>query len=248
MIYKAAFFDLGSTLINYDNHPWDELGRMGCESARPLLDGLTLEAVTPERLWADFHYAIDQMFENHSEDLKEIDLYEVTAMILANLGVRHLDGLATRFVDAYYQPITTQISLIPGAREILSKFKAAGLKIGLVSNTIFPATFHRREMERFGIMNFFDFTIFSSELKIRKPKKEIYLTALEMAGSLPEETVFVGDRLVEDVGGPQSVGIRGILKFTEGRDYSALIEPFKTIHSLGELEKIVLSQVGGKRE
>jgi len=62
-----------------------------------------------------------------------------------------------------------------------------------------------------------------------------------LAGSKPDETIFVGDRLVEDVGGPQSVGIKGILKFTDGRDYSAPITPYKTIHELSELDSILLA-------
>ena len=241
MKYKAILFDLGSTLINFDNNSWDELGRRGCEAAGKLLDGMTNEVITPEKLWADFHYAIDMMFENHSEDLKEIDIYEVTAKILANLGITSPDGLVTRFVDTYYQPITTQITLIPGADAILKSIKEAGSKIGLVSNTVFPAKFHRAEMTRFGILPYFDFTIFSSEIGYRKPKKDIYFKALELAGTQPEETIFVGDRMVEDVGGPQSVGIKGILKFTDGRDYSAPVTPYKTIHELSELKSILLA-------
>jgi HAD superfamily hydrolase (TIGR01549 family) len=239
--YKAVLFDLGSTLINYDNNSWDELGRRGCTAAGKLLDGMTPEPISPERLWEDFHYAVDLMFENHSDDLKEIDLYEVTTRILAKLGIVSQDGLINRFVDTYYQPITTQITLIPGASEILKKLRESGSKIGLVSNTVFPAKFHRAEMTRFGILPFFDFTIFSSEIGFRKPKIDIYLKALELAGSKPDETIFVGDRLVEDVGGPQSVGIKGILKITDGRDYSAPVTPYKTIHELSELDSILLA-------
>jgi putative hydrolase of the HAD superfamily len=242
MNYNAVLFDLGSTLISYENNNWDELGRRGCAGACPLLKGLTAIEVTPERLWDHFHSAIDRMFANHSEDLAEIDLTFVTNSILANLGIASLDGLAGEFIDAYYRPITMQVSLIEGAAEILADIKSAGMKIGLVSNTIFPAEFHRREMERFGIYKYFEFTIFSSEFKFRKPKKEIYMKALELAGTNPDRTIFVGDRLVEDVGGPQAVGIRGVLKRVDGRDYSASVTPFKTITMLNELQDIILGQ------
>jgi len=240
MNYDTVLFDLGSTLINYDNSTWDELGRLGCANAYPILKDIAPVELTPERLWDNFHYAIDQMAVSHNEDLSEIDLVAVTNSILANLGINSLDGLAGRFIDAYYQPITAQITLLPGAEEILKKFGGVGLKIGLVSNTIFPAEYHRREMKRFGIFDFFDFTIFSSEFGFRKPKKEIYFKALELANSQPRRTIFVGDRLVEDVGGPQAVGIRGVLKRVEGRDYAAPITPFDTIMNLRELEDIVL--------
>ena len=148
MKYKAVIFDLGSTLINYENNSWDELGRMGCANAAPLLKGISQVEISPELLWSDFHDAIDQMFINHTADLGEIDLREVTASILTKLGITVLDGFAGRFIDAYYQPITAQCSLLPGASEILGKLKDAGLKIGLISNTIFPGDFHRGEMKR----------------------------------------------------------------------------------------------------
>ncbi|HBZ00588.1 MAG TPA: hypothetical protein DEO84_04610 [candidate division Zixibacteria bacterium] len=241
MKFNAVIYDLGSTLIDYENHNWDELGLMGCQNACPTLNGMSNTLITPELLWQDFHYTIDQMFENHSKDLAEIDLYEVTSNILKKLGISVLDGLVTRFVDAYYLPITNQCTIIPGAEEILAKCKKEGLKVGLVSNTIFPANFHRAEMERFGILKYFDFTIFSSEFKSRKPKKDIYLKALELAGAKPDNAVFVGDRLLEDVEGPQAVGIKAILKFIKGRDYSAPITPYRTIYKLSELEKIILA-------
>ncbi len=240
MKFKAVLFDLGSTLINYENHNWDELGYMGCKSAAELLVNEIGLHVPADKLWDNFHNTIDQMFLNHTEDLAEIDLYQVTADILKGQGITTLDGLPKRFLDAYYLPITNQISLLPGANEILSQIKNSGMKIGLISNTIFPAAFHRAEMTRFDILRYFDFTIFSSEFKFRKPKKEIYLNALSLAGAKADDTVFIGDRLVEDVGGPQSVGIKGILKFTDDRDYSAKIVPFKTIRELDELEKIIL--------
>ena len=151
MKYEAVIFDLGSTLINYENHSWDELGRMGCANAAPLLRDISNVEISPELLWSDFHDAIDQMFINHTADLAEIDLYEVTSLILKKLGINVIDGIAGRFIAAYYQPIAEQCSLLPGAQEILKKIKDVGLKIGLISNTIFPADFHRAEMRKFGI-------------------------------------------------------------------------------------------------
>ncbi|OGC95202.1 MAG: hypothetical protein A2W25_02015 [candidate division Zixibacteria bacterium RBG_16_53_22] len=240
MKYDTVLFDLGSTLIKYENSSWDELGRLGCANAYPILEDIAPIELTPESLWENFHNAIDQMAVSHNEDLSEIDLVAVTDSILSKLGINSLDGLARKFIDAYYQPITAQITLLPDSREILEKFEGAGLKIGLVSNTIFPAEYHRREMKRFGIFDFFDFAIFSSEFGFRKPKKEIFFKALELAGSEPNRAIFVGDRMVEDVGGPQAVGIRGVLKRVDGRDYSAPVAPFQTITNLRELEDIVL--------
>lgn len=239
MKYELVIFDLGSTLIKYDNQSWDELGLMGCENAVPLLKEETGIEVSPEKLWQAFSTVIGRMFK--AQELKEIDLHEITSGILTDFGIVVTDGLPGRFIKAYYQPVARQVSLIPGAPDILSKIKEEGMKIGLLSNTIFPANYHRDEMKKFGIFGYFDYTLFSSEEKIRKPNEKFYRKALSLTRTKPENAIFIGDRLVEDIGGPQSVGIKGVLKYTEGRDYSADITPYKIINELGELENILLT-------
>ncbi len=241
MKFDAVLFDLGGTLIIYENkHSWKELALLGCRNAAPVLERLSGAKIPPERIRSRLLQALDDAIQTHSEDLAEIDFFEIISVILSDLGVEISDGLPAKFVDSYYEPTTEQITLIPGAVELLSKLKDAGLKIGLISNSIFPAIFHRDEMRRFNILRYFDFTIFSSEVMIRKPNKEIYLKALSLTKTQSERTVFVGDRLLEDVAGPQAVGMKAILKFDERRDYSDPVEPYRTVHSLDELEKIIL--------
>jgi len=238
--FKLVLFDLGGTLINYENSSWPELGRLGCaEGAKFLKENLGTD-ISVEDLNTSLHGAIGQMIKSRPDAYAELDLVALAGEVLKESGINITDGLPRKFIQAYYRPIRNQITLVPYANEILSEIKVAGLKIGLVSNTIFPAEFHRLEMRRFGLFRFFDFTLFSSEEKIRKPCREIYLKALKLGDSDPQDAVFIGDRLEEDIEGPQAIGIKAILKYVEGRDYSADIKPFDTIRDLQELEKIII--------
>jgi putative hydrolase of the HAD superfamily len=240
MKFKLVLFDLGGTLINYENSSWTELGRLGCiEGAKYIKEALNLE-IEVEKLDAKLHSAVGRMIQSQGDSETEINLIDLTGKTLQEFGIKITDSLPEKFIAAYYKPIREQITLVPYAREILSKIKGAGMKIGLVSNTIFPADYHRFEMREFGIYDYFDFALFSSEEKIRKPGKEIFFRALKLAGIDPRDTVFIGDRLAEDVGGPQSIGIKAILKYYDGRDYSADIKPLETVRDLRELEKIIL--------
>ncbi len=240
MKFKLALFDLGGTLIDFENRPWHELGMMGCrESSRFLKDNFGAE-ISPEVLNEKFYLVIDQMIESRTENDVEIDLIAETKEILRGFGIDMINGIPEKFIRAHYKPIREQITLVPGAVEILTELKQADVKIGLVSNTVFPADYHRSEMRDFGIFDYFDFTLFSCEEKIRKPNEDLYLRALTMGGTEAGQTVFIGDRLLEDVGGPQSVGIKGILKHVKRREYSADIEPFETIYDLAELRNIIL--------
>lgn len=51
--------------------------------------------------------------------------------------------------------------------------------------------------------------IYTSEnLKCYKPSKSFYLSILDDAGLKPEEVLFVGDSFVDDVLGPQNIGMK----------------------------------------
>ena len=66
------------------------------------------------------------------------------------------------------------------------------------------------DLERLGIARYLDASVFSSEVRVRKPDPRIFREALERVGTGPDETVFVGDRLYDDIGGAQAVGMRAV--------------------------------------
>ena len=242
MKFDTILFDLGGTLIIYENeHSWRELAYLGCRRAGAMLGRSMGFEISTRELSVKLLDTLDRMLEAEIENMAEIDIYGLVREVLEYFETKAVDGLPSRFLEEYYKPTTDQIVLEDGAVDILAKIKSAGMKIGLVSNSIFPAEFHRAEMRRFGIFDYFDFTVFSSELGIRKPKKEIYQKALELAGSGRERTVFVGDRELEDIVGPREMGIAPILKFVERREYSPDIDPLATIRELKELDKLLLS-------
>jgi putative hydrolase of the HAD superfamily len=58
-----------------------------------------------------------------------------------------------------------------------------------------------------GLAQRLDFSVFSSEVGTRKPHSAIFERALDALGVEPERTVFVGDRLYEDIRGAAEVGM-----------------------------------------
>lgn len=86
------------------------------------------------------------------------------------------------------------------------------LAIGIVSNTVVQAEAIDHYLDLQGILPLVDFRILSSALGWRKPHPAIYAAALSKAGARPEEALFVGDRLLEDILGPGRLGIPGVLR------------------------------------
>ena len=240
MSYKAVFFDLGGTLIEYENHDWATLGKMGLAAVHPFLKNLYPQLPQPDLFAQTFYRHLRELLDQR-EIHAEISLYDAVDIILRKMSLDVSDGLAHQFVDIYYKPVTEQISVIAGANELLQTLKRAGLKIGLISNTIFPEKFHLQELADFGLRKYFDFTIFSSSVGMRKPAGGIFKMALGLAGGSPAETIFIGDRFDADIAGAKNAGIAAVWIFHENRDNPDGVTPDFEVEKLSELTSIVLT-------
>src|SRR5207237_264278 len=68
-----------------------------------------------------------------------------------------------------------------------------------------------QQLAALGLLSSFDGVTFSSEVGVRKPHPEIFTDALRKVGVDAGRAVFVGDRVREDVQGPQRLGMRAVL-------------------------------------
>ena len=66
-------------------------------------------------------------------------------------------------------------------------------RLGIISNDV--KEWSQKLLDKFNIKRYFDLIIISGEIKIRKPDKEIFQYFLDISNSIPEECVFVDDRL-----------------------------------------------------
>jgi len=238
---KAILFDMGSTLIEFENSTWDILGRACAEKGYEFLKQKNLNLPEFEEFSKLLEIEYLKARREVEENLNEFEFEKVAWNFFNALKLSTADGLYESFMVVYYRPVTDQLTLIDGAEDVLRYFKERNLKIGLVSNTIFPERFHLRELKRFGLYPYLDSHLFSSEVGVRKPHPQIFLKALNELNIDSSQSVFVGDRMVEDVGGAQKVGMKGILRYHVGRDYSAPITPDAQIVELKELPEKVLT-------
>ena len=85
-----------------------------------------------------------------------------------------------------------------------------GVRVGVLSNTIWTGDYHRAVFERDGVLDLIDADIYSSELAWTKPHPEAFKAAAAALGVEPAEAVYVGDRPFEDIHGSQLAGMRAI--------------------------------------
>src|SRR6266581_7193478 len=138
--------------------------------------------------------------------------------------------------------------LDPHIRETLERLRAAGYRIGLVSNTGRTwGRFLRPIQDDMGIGRYFDVPVFSDEVGVRKPNPRIFQVALDALGVRPEETVHIGDDVVADVDGAKRLGMRAVW-FNDGMPAEHAVHswsettaarPDAEIHAHAELPQIL---------
>lgn len=119
--------------------------------------------------------------------------------VLTSCGAAFSDGLRQE-AHAVLDEAQGQVDFFPGVPETLHRLKAAGLRLGIVTNTFDSTETKRRWFSRVGIQDLWDSFATSCELKLLKPNPGIYLAALAPLDVYPVEAAFVGHSQSELVG------------------------------------------------
>jgi putative hydrolase of the HAD superfamily len=132
--------------------------------------------------------------------------------VLTDCGIdihsgRHLAAMATYL--EFWEPHT---KADPEAAPLLRGLRDRGIKVGVLSNTLWPREHHERVFARDGLLELIDGAVYSSEIEVGKPHQDAFAAALAAVGEPdPACAVFVGDRAWDDIHGAQRVGMRAIL-------------------------------------
>jgi putative hydrolase of the HAD superfamily len=121
----------------------------------------------------------------------------------------------------------------PDVPAALRALREAGVRIVVVSN--WDASLHERLHET-GLAGLVDAALASAEVGSAKPERAIFAAALELAGSVAEETWHVGDSPEADVAGARAAGLHAVLIARAGR----IAADVPVIESLDELLPLAL--------
>jgi putative hydrolase of the HAD superfamily len=164
----ALFLDIGGVLLT---NGWDRHMR--------------------RRAAEQFHLDYEELEGRHRMTFAAYEQGKLTIDEYLKLAVFHRERSFTfdhfkAFLFAQTRPLPEMISLF----KAVSKRNA--LKVGAISNEGRELTVYR--VSHFGLAEFIQFFICSCFVHFRKPDKDIYRLALDVAQVLPEESIYVDDR------------------------------------------------------
>ena len=202
--YKAVLFDLDGTLRTSQPEGFEAFveyaSRVGLALTKDQIYCVEREA---HRYWSG---------TRADEDMAHYDQREFwvnyNRLLLHAIGIKDQDDSAHQINDLFdeYDPIDV---IFADSRVVLKTLKAEGYTVGLVSN--------REEdlaplVEKYGLTEFFDFTLSAGQAGCYKPAPGIFEKALIMAGNIAApDAVYVGDNYFADVVGARNVGMHVVL-------------------------------------
>lgn len=197
-------FDWGGTLSVYVESELVDAWRLAARHLAP-----DREDEVAERL-----LAVEEAFwATTSSHQRSATLADLVAAATAELGLDVAEALleeaAVRHLDAW----TPHIRHDPEAPDVLRALRSRGLRIGLLSNTHWPRSFHEQFLERDGLAGLIDERFYTSEMSVQKPNPAAFMAVLDgLEIDDPSHALFVGDRPWDDIAGANSAGMHAVLR------------------------------------
>ena len=142
----------------------------------------------------------------------------------------------------------------PHVAETMEALHRMGKRLGIISNII-STSFVPHILREYGIAQYMECVVLSSEAGVRKPNPVIFEIALQQLGVKAENVAYVGDTLSRDVLGAKNANL-GLMILIDNpaiahRDiglHGKGIEPDIRINDLAEIPAILTSSSRGAED
>ena len=193
---RAVIFDWGGTLTPWHTVDHEALWLGVCAQH--------LTAGQAEQAAAAIYAAERELWQLSEREQRSATMDEV----FRRAGITATEAFLATYFQAWDPHTLTDTEAIG----LLTRLRAAGLKIGVLSNTMWPRSRHEEIFQRDGMLPLIDGAVYSSEIDWAKPHPAAFRAAMTAIGvDDPGGCVFVGDRPFDDIHGAKSAGLRAVL-------------------------------------
>jgi putative hydrolase of the HAD superfamily len=224
MAVEAVIFDWGGTLTPWHTIDPAELWSWVCEPHFPPAEAAGYAAAllaAEDELW--------QLARTEQRSATMSALFELA-------GVTATEAFLASYLGAWEPHTFTD----PDVPDLLGYLRGRDIRIGVLSNTMWPRSWHEEVFRRDGVLGLIDGAVYTSEIDWTKPHPEAFRAAMTAIGVTdPARCVFVGDRPYDDVHGAKSAGMRAVLIPNSDVPAYAAAEPDAVISRLTDLRPLI---------
>ena len=250
---RGVLFDLDDTLIDW---------------SRVTLGWREIEAPRIQRVHAHVHrgetsarFDADSLVELYRQrtraawDVARMNLRaphqpRILMSVLDELGVDCSDLSRDEVMRVYDWDAVPGTVVFPDVPPMLETLRAQGIKTGIVTNASQPMAQRDAELATHGLLDYFpDCRLAAADSGYLKPHPRIFEAALAMMGTSADETLFIGDNPVADIGGAEAVGMRAVRRLTDRAIFNGDLAPAAgSLRSFDELPAILDDWYPGWRD
>jgi putative hydrolase of the HAD superfamily len=196
MVVRAVIFDWGGTLTPWHAIDHSELWRTVCVRHYPAADATAMAAAACAA---------------------EIELWRLAessqrSSTLDNVFARAGITVSADLLASYFTEWDPHTFTDPDAAPLMRELRRRGIRVGVLSNTMWPRSAHEQIFARDEVFDLIDGAVYTSEIPWVKPHPEAFRAAMAAVGvDDPAACVFVGDRPYDDIHGAKTAGMRAVL-------------------------------------
>ena len=224
MTVRTVIFDWGGTLTPW--HPIDHeiLWRDVC--------GKHYAAARAAEVARALHAAERDVWAGIERSQESATL----AQVIERAQVSVPDAVPDAVLASYFEAWAPHTITHPDAPALLRELRRRNIRIGVLSNTLWPRAVHDQIFVRDEVLDLIDGAVYSCELPWTKPHPGAFRAAMAAVGEDdPASCVFVGDRPFDDVHGAKSIGMRAVLMQNSDVPPFEAAAPDATITRLSQL-------------
>jgi putative hydrolase of the HAD superfamily len=203
---RTVLFDLDGTLVFHEPDSFDMISAFCTEIGQPL------DAESERRGRRTRHeYFVDPTILKQLGDFSHDEFWcHFNRYLLKAIDIQgDLDRLAREATDRI-AGIDLTYRCPKADYHMLTELRVRGYKLGLITNRSNVLGFYEL-LDKTGLRPYFDLTLASGEVGVRKPEPGIFDTAMDQLGAQASQSVYVGDNYWADVVGAEQAGITPIL-------------------------------------
>lgn len=208
-MFKNYIFDLYGTLIDINTDEWQkELWKK-----LSILYMYKGASYTPEEIARDYgkYVAAEKKAaqRRHPEfTVIDIKIEKVFRKLFTAKGVRVTKRDLQEICTAFRCYSTKYIKLYDGVLDLLRTLKAKGKGIYLLSNA--QRGFTENELNMFGLTQYFDGIVISSDEECSKPDPRYFDTVIERYKLNRSESIMIGNDYISDIKGAHDAGLKSL--------------------------------------
>jgi putative hydrolase of the HAD superfamily len=237
---EAVLLDYGHTLIYFDERPHSALLGAYENVNRLLAETLERDVPAAQVMIEKVSQAVDAEIQRDyaAGRAEEVEIAAIYDTALRGIGLELEPALIERVMELEQEGWLNSVHVGPDVVATLEELQRRGLRLGIVSNAAYLPRLMKEQLAFLDLARYFSGVTFSSEIGVRKPHPAIYQDALAKVGIEASRTLFVGDRVREDVQGPKALGMRTVLTREWRQEDGAGAADF-VIERLGELPGVL---------